>query len=66
MIRDLVSALDYSLCAEIALAMFVGTFAVMLYGTLRLSTQATEQFASIPLDNDAANLQSKDVEDPKQ
>ncbi|MFK8111626.1 MAG: hypothetical protein AB8B91_05475 [Rubripirellula sp.] len=51
------SALDYSLCAEVALAMFVGSFAVMLYGTLRLSSKATERFASIPL--------SDDVEDPR-
>lgn len=53
MIRDLVSALDYSICAEIALAMFVGSFAVMLYGTFRLSNNATEHFASIPLSGDA-------------
>ena len=57
MIKDLVSALDYSVCAEVALALFVGTFAVMLYGTLRLSKSATDRFASIPL--------SDDVEDPR-
>ncbi|MEM9646595.1 MAG: hypothetical protein AAF989_16510 [Planctomycetota bacterium] len=57
MIRDLVSALDYSICAEVALALFVGTFVLMLYGTLRLSRGATDRFAAIPL--------SDDVEDPR-
>ncbi|QDS88215.1 hypothetical protein EC9_24030 [Rosistilla ulvae] len=57
MIRDLVSALDYSNCAEIALGLFVAAFAVMVYGTMRLSRSATDRFASIPL--------SDKVEDPR-
>ncbi|NND98249.1 MAG: hypothetical protein HKN47_13065 [Pirellulaceae bacterium] len=57
MIKDLVCALDYSMCAEAALALFVGTFCIIFYGTFRLSRDATERFASIPL--------SDNVEDPR-
>jgi cytochrome c oxidase cbb3-type subunit IV len=57
MIKDLVSALDYSDCAEAALLLFVASFGVMLYGSLRLSKQASDRFASIPL--------SDEVEDPR-
>ncbi|MCO8121895.1 hypothetical protein NHH03_09120 [Stieleria sp. TO1_6] len=57
MIQDLVSFLDYSMCAEVALAMFVGTFFMIFYGAFRLSSSATEKFASIPL--------SDRVEDPR-
>ncbi|MEO9594552.1 hypothetical protein [Rhodopirellula bahusiensis] len=57
MIRDLVSALDYSSFAELALALFVVAFCTMTYGTLRLSQKATDRFASIPL--------SDEVEDPR-
>jgi cytochrome c oxidase cbb3-type subunit IV len=57
MIKDLVSALDYSDCAEAALILFVLSFGIMLYGALRLSNQASQRFASIPL--------SDDVEDPR-
>lgn len=57
MIRDLVSALDYSICAEAALMLFVTAFATMAYATLRLSRGATSRFAAIPL--------SDDIEDPR-
>lgn len=57
MIRDLVSALDYSSFAELALAFFVAAFGAMVYGTLRLSKNASDRFASIPL--------SDEVEDPR-
>jgi cytochrome c oxidase cbb3-type subunit 4 len=56
MIRDIVSALDYSDCAEAALLIFVAAFGLIFYGALRLSRQATERFASIPL--------SDEVKDP--
>ncbi|MEO1526762.1 MAG: hypothetical protein AAFX06_15105 [Planctomycetota bacterium] len=49
MIRDLVCNLDYSIVAEVALPLFVGTFALIFYGAIRLSRQATDRFASIPL-----------------
>ena len=58
MIRDLVSYLDYSIVAEIALAVFVAAFLVIFYGTGRLSRSATDRFASIPL--------SDEVKDPYQ
>lgn len=58
MIKDLVSALDYSECAKAALLLFVGSFCIILYGSLRLSKQASDRFASIPLNDD-------EVEDPR-
>jgi hypothetical protein len=52
MIKDLVSSLDYSDLAQAALLLFVTTFGMILYGTLRLSRTATERFASIPLSDE--------------
>ncbi len=57
MIKDVVSGLDYSNCAEAALLLFVFAFGVMLYGALRLSKKSAERFASIPL--------SDEVKDPR-
>lgn len=57
MVKDIVNALDYSNFAEAALVLFVAAFGVMLFGALRLSRQATEKFASIPL--------SDEVKDPR-
>lgn len=57
MIKDLVSFLDYSSFAELALTFFVGTFLLIFIGALRLSRSATEKFAAIPL--------SDRVEDPR-
>jgi len=57
MIKDIVNALDYSDCAEAALVLFVIAFGIMLFGTLRLSREATDKFASIPL--------SDEVKDPR-
>ncbi len=58
MIKDLVSALDYSACANAALLLFVASFGIILYGSFRLSKQASDRFASIPLNDDV-------VEDPR-
>ncbi len=57
MIKDLVSAMDYSDCAEAALLLFVISFGFMLYGAIRLSGRSAKRFASIPL--------SDNVEDPR-
>lgn len=57
MFKDIVRALDYSDCAEAALVLFVIAFAIMFYGALRLSKNATHKFASIPL--------SDKVQDPR-
>lgn len=57
MIKDLVSALDYSDCAEAALVLCVFAFGITLLGALRLSQQAAARFASIPL--------SDHVQDPR-
>lgn len=57
MLRDVIQSINYSDCAEIALALFCLAFALMTYGTFRLSRQATDAFASIPLDlNDGDRL----------
>ena len=64
MIKDLVCALDYSACAEWALALFVVAFATITYGTLKLSQDASDRFASIPL-TDQATL-AEDAEEPRQ
>ena len=52
MIKDLVSAIDYSLCAEIALAVFVASFVAIVIGTMRLSNNAVDRYASIPLSDE--------------
>ncbi|MEM9826431.1 MAG: hypothetical protein AAF958_07565 [Planctomycetota bacterium] len=49
MLKDVIRAIDYSDCAEIALALFCVAFALMTYATMRLSRRATHRFASIPL-----------------
>ncbi len=57
MIKDLLTTLDYSDFAEFALALFVAAFVLIVFGTMRLSREATDRFASIPL--------SDKVEDPR-
>jgi hypothetical protein len=57
MLKDVIRAIDYSDCAEVALLLFVAAFGLMLFATLRLSRSATDKFASIPL--------SDKVEDPR-
>ena len=57
MLKDVIRAIDYSDCAELALLLFVFAFGLMLFATLRLSRSATDKFASIPL--------SDKVEDPR-
>ncbi len=57
MLKDLLTAIDFSDCAEFALALFVAAFLGIVYGALRLSKQAAERFASIPL--------SDQVKDPR-
>jgi len=57
MLRDVISSVDYSLMAEIALGLFVVAFSITVYGTLRLSRRTTDRYASIPL--------SDRVEDPR-
>ncbi|TVP97979.1 MAG: hypothetical protein EA381_13390 [Planctomycetaceae bacterium] len=57
MLRDVLTSLDYSRSAEIALGLFLLAFALLVYGTLRLSRRTTDRYASIPL--------SDRVEDPR-
>jgi cytochrome c oxidase cbb3-type subunit IV len=49
MLRDVIPALDYSRCAEIALGLFAASFAAILLTSLRVSRARSEQCASIPL-----------------
>ncbi|MEM6979900.1 MAG: hypothetical protein AAF539_09530 [Planctomycetota bacterium] len=51
MLRDVIRSIDYSDCAEIALALFCVAFAMMTWATFRLSRRATDSFAAIPLDD---------------
>jgi len=57
MLNDVIRAIDYSDCAEVALLLFCVAFGLMTYATLRLSKRAAETFASIPL--------SDEVQDPR-
>ncbi|TWT70748.1 hypothetical protein Pan14r_30560 [Crateriforma conspicua] len=57
MLKDVIRSVDYSDCAEIALAMFVVAFAMMVFAVLRLSRKSADRFASIPL--------SDQVKDPR-
>ncbi|EMI18054.1 hypothetical protein RMSM_05009 [Rhodopirellula maiorica SM1] len=45
----MIRAIDYSDCAEIALALFCFAFGLMFFATMRLSRNATDRFAAIPL-----------------
>jgi cytochrome c oxidase cbb3-type subunit IV len=50
MIRDVVSFLDYSICAEISLGLFVSVFVAVTLRTLLLSRRNTTAMAAIPLE----------------
>ncbi len=52
MIKEIVSGLDFSDCAELALALMVVAFAMVTYGAMRLSRAAADRCASIPLFDD--------------
>lgn len=49
MLRDVIRAIDYSDCAEIAVVLFCAGFALMGIATFRLSRRSSNKFASIPL-----------------
>ena len=57
MLKDVIRAIDYSFCAEVALALFCIAFAMMTYAVIRLKPSSSKRFASIPL--------SDHVEDPR-
>lgn len=50
MIKDVVSYLDYSVCAEVSLAIFVVVFVAVTLQTLLSGKTRMEGYASIPLD----------------
>jgi cytochrome c oxidase cbb3-type subunit IV len=50
MIRDVVSYLDYSIFAEIALALFVTVFIAVSIRTVFRSRKEIEQMARLPLE----------------
>lgn len=49
MLRDVMSAVNYSLCAEIALVIFALAFVGMVISTLCWSRRETDSYAAIPL-----------------
>ena len=51
MIRDVVSALDYSLCAEISLVLFAGVFLAICWKTMRSQSTWMDHCAAIPLED---------------
>ena len=51
MIRDVVSSLDYSLCAEISLVLFAGVFLAICWNTMRSQATWMDQCAAIPLED---------------
>ena len=62
MLRDVLHSLDYSDCAEIALALFCFAFALMTWATFKLSRNATDGFAAIPLDLQPTSSNEGDIE----
>jgi cytochrome c oxidase cbb3-type subunit IV len=50
MIRDVVSFLDYSICAEIALALFVIVFITVSIRTLFTNRREIDHMARLPLE----------------
>ena len=57
MFKDIVRALDYSDCAEVALLLFVLSFGIILLSALGLRRKSTDRFAAIPLKDE--------VQDPR-
>ena len=52
MLRDVVTALDYSMCAEIALAIFATVFLAVGVRTLLAGRGEFDHCAAIPLNDD--------------
>lgn len=59
MVRDVVSFLDYSDCAEISLTIFVVVFIAVSLRALLTSRAAASRMASIPLDDAALKPTAK-------
>lgn len=53
MIRDVLSALDYSICAEISLVLFAGVFAFVALDVWLMRPDASARRARIPIDDGA-------------
>jgi len=49
MLTDVIRGIDYSDCAELALVLFCFAFGLMFLATMRLSRNATDRMAAIPL-----------------
>lgn len=56
MIRDVVSYLDYSNCAEISLSIFVVVFVAVTLRALLLNRASADRMAAIPLDEGIQEL----------
>ncbi len=59
MVRDVVSFLDYSDCAEISLTIFVVVFVAVSVRALLTSRAVASRMASIPLDDAALKTTAK-------
>ncbi len=57
MLKDVIQAIDYTFCAEVALGLFCFAFALVSFSVLKLKPSSSERYASIPL--------SDHVEDPR-
>ncbi|MGN6137161.1 MAG: hypothetical protein ACTHOU_21970 [Aureliella sp.] len=53
MLRDVISFLDYSICAEISLSIFAVVFVAVSLRALLTSSASAAQMAAIPLDEGA-------------
>ncbi len=56
MIKDVVSFLDYSFCAEISLAIFVTVFFAVSIRTMLTSRKDSHRMAMIPLEDGGQEL----------
>lgn len=56
MIKDVVSFLDYSICAEISLAIFITVFLAVSIRTMLTSRKESHRMAMIPLEDGGKEL----------
>jgi cytochrome c oxidase cbb3-type subunit 4 len=59
-IRDVLGWLDYSLCAQIALVLFVAVFVAWTWRLARASKAEMDAYAAIPLRDGEENHRAQD------
>lgn len=60
MIRDTLGWLDYSLCAQIALVLFVGVFVAVAVRLWRTPELEMDHYAALPLRDGEENQRAQD------